>query len=915
MRSKRGRGLLMSGIILTALLGSSVSPLAQDAGVDVTGNLEALSPEERAAVLEMLGKAPGDDLAAQRDTSSPELMRPRPDEPVAPEEIEEVLSPEDSLALMEEMEEGPLPAFMDFLPPPAEEEDELLPFGYDLFRNVPSTFAPATDIPVTDEYILGPGDELHIRLFGRDKTSANPVIDRDGLIDFPELGPMTVSGLSFRELRDKLKDEVEERLVGSEVSVTMGRLRSIQVFVLGDVVQPGAYTLSGLSTMSHALFLSGGVGEIGSMRRVQLKRGGELVGELDLYDMLLAGDSSGDLRLQSQDVLFVPPSGPRAGVRGQVRREAIYEIREGMNAAGLIELAGGLLPAAYPDFLLLERVEKGRRTALDFPMAEASDTSVQDGDLLRVFQAPDIPEDVVYLDGNVTHPGMRSFTAGMRIADLLPSTRELLPESYFDYGLIAREDPVTGEPGFLSWNPGAVLLEGAAEANLPLQARDRIYVFHRGHFRETPKVIISGEVRSPGEYAFVAGMRALDLVLAAGGLTNDAWKGRAELLRTDAEDKRILGWILDLEGVLSADPLHNLRLMNLDTLKVHSVWESRERPYVEVLGEVNLPGRYPLFEGMRVSDLVFAGGNPTEKAYVTKAELTRFTVVDGERRELWRLDISLRDALSGDMEEDIQLQPYDNLLIRRLSNWRGAERVRVTGEVAFPGNYPIEEGERLSDLVVRFGGFLTDAYLPAAVFTRESVREVQQRQFERMAEQLEGDLARFSVAEPGSSTDEIAKKRAALEAGQNLVRALRETEAVGRLVIRLEDVEALRGSEFDLLLQNGDHLHVPKLNEFVMVMGQVHNPMAFKYRSDWDVGEYIKQAGGKSRFADGKMIYVVRADGSVANRRKDLEPGDVIVVPQTLDRFDAMEFAMDLSQVLYQVGLAAAAAQSVGVFN
>jgi len=195
------------------------------------------------------------------------------------------------------------------------------------------------------------------------------------------------------------------------------------------------------------------------------------------------------------------------------------------------------------------------------------------------------------------------------------------------------------------------------------------------------------------------------------------------------------------------------------------------------------------------------------------------------------------------------------------------------------------------------------------------VREVQQRQFERMAEQLEGDLARFSVAEPGSSTDEIAKKRAALEAGQNLVRALRETEAVGRLVIRLEDVEALRGSEFDLLLQNGDHLHVPKLNEFVMVMGQVHNPMAFKYRSDWDVGEYIKQAGGKSRFADGKMIYVVRADGSVANRRKDLEPGDVIVVPQTLDRFDAMEFAMDLSQVLYQVGLAAAAAQSVGVFN
>ncbi len=355
--------------------------------------------------------------------------------------------------------------------------------------------------------------------------------------------------------------------------------------------------------------------------------------------------------------------------------------------------------------------------------------------------------------------------------------------------------------------------------------------------------------------------------------------------------------------------------MDLDTLKIHSFLEIKKRPWVEVIGEVNNPGRYPLFDGMRVGDLVFAGGNVNEKAYLTKAELTRFTVVDGERRELWRLDISLDDALAGDLDENIQLQPYDNLLIRRLSNWRTAERVRVTGEVAFPGTYPIEEGERLSDLIERFGGFLADAYLPAAVFTRTSVRDVQEAQFQRMAEQLEGDLARLSVADPGSDASEIAKKKAAIEAGQNLVTSLREAQALGRLVITLEDVATLRGSEFDLLLQNDDHLYVPKLNEFVMVMGQVHNPMAFKYRSDWKVRKYIDQAGGKTRFADWKHTYVVRADGSVADRDAELRPGDVIVVPETLERFDAMEFAMDLSQVLYQVGLAAAAAQSVGLFN
>jgi hypothetical protein len=184
-----------------------------------------------------------------------------------------------------------------------------------------------------------------------------------------------------------------------------------------------------------------------------------------------------------------------------------------------------------------------------------------------------------------------------------------------------------------------------------------------------------------------------------------------------------------------------------------------------------------------------------------------------------------------------------------------------------------------------------------------------------MAEQLEGDLARLSVADPGSDAQEIAKKKAALEAGQSLVTALRDAQALGRLVIKLADVAKLRGSEFDMLLQHDDHLYVPKLNEFVMVMGQVHSPMAFKYRSDWDASKYINQAGGETRFADGKATYVVRADGSVTHKRDHLQPGDVIVVPQTMDRFDAMEFAMDMSQVLYQVGLAAAAAHSVGLFN
>jgi protein involved in polysaccharide export with SLBB domain len=336
---------------------------------------------------------------------------------------------------------------------------------------------------------------------------------------------------------------------------------------------------------------------------------------------------------------------------------------------------------------------------------------------------------------------------------------------------------------------------------------------------------------------------------------------------------------------------------------------------VEILGEVHLPGVYPYFEGMRVSDLLYSGGNLTEEAYLKNAELTRFSVVDGTRRELERLELSLEDILAGKRDADLLLQAHDNLLVRRLSNWRGAERVRVTGEVAFPGSYPIEEGERLSDLLERVGGFLPDAYLPAAVFTRESVRQTQQEQLERMSEQLEGDLVRYGLGSKSLDSENDARKKEIAVAGKQLVEELRETRASGRLVIQLKDLEKLRVSEFDLLLQNGDHLHVPKLNKFVVVLGQVHNPATFLFRSEWSRKDYIVQAGGTTRFADKKNIYVIQADGSVASSRAELNYGDVIVVPESVELFSGLELALDVSQILYHLSVVTATGSSMGMFQ
>jgi polysaccharide export outer membrane protein len=809
-------------------------------------------------------------------------------------------------------------AFQNFLEEsqPLSVDVDLQQFGYELFAGAPTTFAPATDIPVSSDYIIGPGDEVHVQLYGKVNVTADPVVDRDGVIFLPELGPITVAGLTFSEMKDLIGREVENRMIGVDVGVSMGRLRSIRIFVLGDVYQPGSYTVSGLSTLTNALFASGGVRKIGSLRNTELKRSGRVIQKLDLYDLLISGNTSGDVRLMPGDAIFVPPVGPLVGVAGEVLRPAIYETNGPMTARDLIELAGGLRPTAYTELIQLERIEGGERVTYDMSLAGTDVWNLEDGDLLKVFPVLDRDERVVFLEGNVLRPGKRQHFEDMRILDLIPSPEELLPETLLDYGLIERESEVSREPEYVAFDLGAVLLSGDEAANVLLRPRDRVYVFHRAHFRDVPSVTVRGEIRSPGTYGYKKDMRVLDLILAAGGLTRDAWLCEAELFRTDLATLVVTKLPVDLRAVLAVDPAHNVLLQDLDELAVHSVWEFKVREEVEILGKVNYPGRYPLFEGMRVSDLIFAGGNLHEEAYRREAELTRYEVVNGERRELHHLVLDLDSILSGSADADVVLQPYDRVLIRSITNWRKYEEVYVSGEVAFPGSYPIEEGERLSDLIERFGGLLEDAYLPAAVFTRESVRALHTAQLERLADQLEADIARLSAADGGRlSSSQAAGRQASLDAANQLLSELRGAEATGRMVVQIEPVEDLRGSKYDLVLRHGDELHIPKRPDFVMVMGQVNNPTAFQYDKGKRASYYVRLAGGGTRFSDMRRTYIVRADGSVEkNRRARIEPGDVIVVPENLDRFAGVEFFLDVSQVLYQVGIAAASAHTIGVF-
>ena len=286
---------------------------------------------------------------------------------------------------------------------------DLKPFGYDLFANAPTTFAPAASIPVSADYLLGPGDTLDILFYGKSNSQFSLEINREGFVDFPELGPVGLAGLTYGEAKDMLRGRIAAQIIGTQVSISMGSLRSMQIFVLGEAFKPGAYTVSSLSTITHALISAGGISDIGSLRQVQLKRNGSVIAELDLYDLLMKGDTSNDVRIQAADVIYIPTVGSLVSVSGQVLRPAIYELKGGERVADLIELAGGLGEKAFAGSARIERIgDDGFMTALDLNLeATVSRTAlVKGGDHLTIDGIINRQKDSVNLTGHVNYPGI-----------------------------------------------------------------------------------------------------------------------------------------------------------------------------------------------------------------------------------------------------------------------------------------------------------------------------------------------------------------------------------------------------------------------------------------------------------------------------------------------------------------------------
>ena len=868
---------------------SSLPVMAVSVSPEMLAQFQRLPKAQQQKLMKQYGLKPSDFEKAAREEQeldSPELVTPRG----------EMLKASDLLESEREEEEDP---------------DELKPFGYDLFAGEPTTFAPVSDIPVPSEYKVGPGDVIQIQMYGKENQEHELRVSRNGSLQLPEMGPITVTGMTFDEVKELLTKRIQENYLGVDVSISLGELRSIRVLLAGEAHKPGSYTVSSLSTITQALFVSGGVSDIGSLRDIQLKRNGKLVGSFDLYELLLKGDASQDLRLQSGDVVFIPAVGKTVSVKGEVRRPAIYELKGKETMADLLRLAAGLKANAYPKKALLQRYDVNHLPSLiniDLTDNQQLALAVKDGDLLEVKSTSESVRQQVTLVGAVARPGQYQWREGMRVSDLIDSLwSDIKGKADLQYSLIIREVNIQGDIQVLDFSLSKVLSEMRGEHDVLLEPRDKLIIFNHRDSAVSRKELdeLIEETLDPEEEPMLLAAMPVKPVEKE-ELTKE------EMLLQEIEEAdntaNFLKTLFDNQKLIELShqfARHELLLSVIEQLKSQSNHKGSE-PVVSISGEIRYPGDYPLSENFRISDLVVAAGGLKDSAYTRHAELTSTIVNQDDGASVQHHAIALHAVEQGNLTEDRLLQSKDHLSILQVPDWQENLTVELKGEVKFPGIYTIRNGETMSSVVARAGGFTADAFVVGSVFTRESVKEQERQQNLELAKQLRREIAARGLTEVESTLD--------FEDASKMLGELEKLEPVGRMVVDMVGLHAGNAAA-DVRLEDGDILHVPSVNQVVTVVGEIHHASTHFYRDSLSYEDYIRLAGGLKQRADGERLYILRADGSVQIPQTSfwfgdstlIQAGDTIVVPLDVGYKDPLTLWSQVTQIFYNSAIAIAA--------
>lgn len=811
--------------------------------------------------------------------------------------------------------------------------DELEPFGYNIFTNAVDNDVDTKDIAIPEGYILGVGDQVSIQLYGNRDDLFQLSISREGNVVIPELGVFQIAGLSFVEMKDYLKHQIQQRIIGTDSVISLSQLRTIRVFVLGDAYKPGPYQLSSLSSISHALFMAGGVSEVGSLRNIKLKRAGKVITAFDFYDLLINGDTSKDLLLQSGDVVFIEPKGEVVSLSGKVKRPAIYELKGKTSIQDVISMAGGLLPESYKESVSVERLDKASRVILDIDLTDPAELSqlTQDGDIINVMEKSGSYTDAITIIGAVVRPGLYQWKKNLRVNDLIKSIdTSLLKDADLEYSLIVREVNISKDIEVYQFSLAQALINKASSNNFLLKPRDKILIFSNVEN-------IDEENAGLDDLAYTE----RDLLLKEKHLAKEKYDERMFWLQYG--DAARIKKSLENEEDIYNEQIFNKPITSIFNASIEDKYKeeyqhnfedkipafSRQRllepvnrqlvkqgasgepiQLVEIDGQVKFPGTYPLTVNSKVTDLVKAAGGVTESAYLSRIDITRNSVKSLQAQKK-NLQINLLAALNGDESLNLKLKSKDRVHIHQIPAWTENHTVELKGEFVFPGRYSIQRGDTLSDLIKRAGGFTDYANINGSVFSRVTLKELERENINKLANDLRNDLASKTLTDDSSniSYTEI----------QNLLKDLVKLEPVGRLVI---DLNAVNNSEqYDVMLESGDILYVPPMKNSVNVIGQVQVTSSHIYKNYYNVQDYINLSGGTKKRADIERIYVMSANGSVnVLNNKDnwffqdensLQPGDTIVVPLDADYTDNLTLWTTATQILYNTAVAVAAINGI----
>jgi polysaccharide biosynthesis/export protein len=703
-------------------------------------------------------------------------------------------------------------------------------FGLDVFRSSTTQFQPNVAGPVDAGYRLGPGDRLVLILTGDVEQSHSLDVTREGFIVIPQVGQIYVNDLTLADLDNLLYARLGRVYSGvrrgggsTRFSVHVARLRTNQVFVVGAVQRPGSYSVSSAGTALTALYAAGGPSINGSLRRIEVRRGGQTVDALDVYDYLIRGDASHDVRLQSGDIVFVPVHGPRARVVGEVVRPATYEVKAGEGLPQLLEAAGGFTASAARQRVFIERIlpaaERGvagrERTTVDVSSAALATglgpaVPVRNGDVVRVFPISERVRNRIVVRGNVYTPGAQGLAPGMKLSDALRGAGGLQPDTYLGEVLITR---LRSDSTRAQLRARLRDTTGAVVNDIELQEDDQIQVFSVTSFRPIRYVAIAGHVNRPGRFQYREGMTMRDLVLLAHGLKEGARLSDAEIARMPHD---------------------------------------RSAGQTAVTIRVPLDSTY-LFD--RAPDGQY-GGPPGQGASSTGAP-------------------------------SVVLQPYDNVLILRQENFEYQRNVVLNGEVKFPGTYALKhKRETLRDLIVRAGGLTEEAHSDGIVFVRKgsstySVATVS----EPSRGSVRGNGTGTTVSTPAGSATTVVARTGAVDEDQVSTLVLQDSltrfrGTNGRIGIDLAEVMRDGDSHDNIILEDGDEITIPRYNPVVRVQGAVNAPANVTFVPGRDLYYYIRSAGGGANTADEGRAYVTQPSGKLESVRGRGVLPDAVPVPQ-----------------------------------